>query len=179
MVFFGNIELNNTNAAAAPVSLLDDVTINGVLTFSQDKLFDIGINNLTLNSSASIANSSSVRYIQMDGNAGDGGLTKVYSSTAAFTFPVGAPTITPSLPVKYTPATIGFSSAPAGYGSITVVPVGYEHPNTTINGQSLSYFWRVKSSGFTGIAPGSVTHSFTYDQSDVAGNEANYYPCTL
>ena len=82
----------------------------------------------------------------------------------------------PARPVKYTPAVIGFSSAPGGYRSITVNPVGYEHPSTTINGQSLTYFWRIKSSGFTGIAPNSITHSFTYDQSDVAGNESNYIP---
>ncbi len=173
---FGNIELNNTNTAVAPVSLLANMSINGVLTFSQNKLFDISIYNLKLNSSASIANGSATRYIQTAGNAGDGGVTKVYSTTAPFTFPVGAPTIVPARPVKYTPAVIGFSSAPAGYGSITVNPVGYEHPSTTINGQSLTYFWRVKSSGFTGIVPNSVTHSFIYDQSDVVGNESNYIP---
>jgi hypothetical protein len=173
---FGSIELNNTNTAVAPVSLLANMSINGVLTFSQNKLFDISIYNLKLNSSASIANGSATRYIQTAGNAGDGGVTKVYSTTAPFTFPVGAPTIVPARPVKYTPAVIGFSSAPAGYGSITVNPVGYEHPSTTINGQSLTYFWRIKSSGFTGIVPNSVTHSFIYDQSDVAGNESNYIP---
>ena len=173
---FQNLELNNSNAAAAPVSLSANITINGGLTFSQDKLFNIGIYNLRLNSSALISNASATRYIQTAGNAGDGGVTKVYTSTGAFTFPVGAPTITPAQPVKFTPATIGFSSAPAGYGSITVVPVGYEHPSTTIDGQSLTYFWRVKSSGFTGIVPNSVTHSFTYNQIDVAGNEANYIP---
>jgi hypothetical protein len=173
---FQNVELNNSNAAAAPVSLSANITINGSLIFSQNKLFNIGIYNLLLNSSAVISNASATRYIQTAGNAGDGGVTKVYTSTGAFTFPVGAPTITPTQPVKYTPATLGFSSAPAVYGSITVVPVGYEHPSTTINGQSLTYFWRVKSSGFTGIVPNSVTHSFTYGQSNVVGNEANYIP---
>ncbi len=174
---FQNVELNNSNAAAAPVSLKANITINGGLTFSQNKLFNIGIYNLRLNSSAFISNASAIRYIQTAGNAGDGGVTKVYTSTTgAFTFPFGAPTITPAQPVKYTPATIGFSSAPSGYGSITVIPVGYEHPSTTTNGQSLTYFWRVKSNGFTGIAPNSVTHSFTYDQSNVVGNEANYIP---
>ncbi len=173
---FENIELNNTNAAAAPVALAAGMTINGTLTFSQDKLFNIGTNNLTLNSSAFIANSSATRYIQTSGNAGDGGVSRVYTSTGAFTFPVGAPTITPGRPVKFTPVTIGFNTAPADYGSITVVPVGYEHPTTTINGQSLTYFWRIRSTGFTGIAPNSVTHAFTYDQSDVVGTESNYIP---
>ena len=157
-------------------TLVANMTINGILTFSQNNLFNIGIYNLQLNSSASIVNGSATQYIQTAGNAGDGGLTKVYTSTAPFIFPVGAPTLIPVRAVKYTPATIGFTSAPTTYGSITVVPVGYEHPAVTVNGQSLTYFWRVKSSGFTGIAAGSVTHTFIYDQSDVVGTETNYIP---
>jgi hypothetical protein len=174
---FQNITMNNTNAAAAPVSLTANMTVNGVLTFSNDKLFNIGTYNLLLNSSASISGNGSARYIQTAGNTGDGGLTKVYSPTATeFTFPVGAPTLTPSGAVKYTPATIGFSEAPAAYGSVTVVPVGYEHPVVSASGQSLTYFWRVKSSGFAGIPLYSVTHEFVYGSSDVAGTESNYVP---
>ena len=174
---FENIELNNTNASPAPVTLSANMTINGALTLSQDKLFNIGTYNLLLNSSASVVNVGSSRYVQTAGNAGDGGLTRVYSSSSmSFTFPVGAPTITPLRAVKYTPATIGFSASPSVFGSVTVIPVGYEHPATTINGQSLTYFWRIKSAGFTGIAPGTVTHSFIYDQNDVAGTEINYIP---
>ena len=173
---FQNITLNNTTSATAPVSLLANTTINGNLTFSQDKLFNIGTYNLTLNSSASIVNGSSARYVQTAGNSGDGGMTKVYASQTAFVFHVGAPTINPARAVKYTPASIGFSTVPTTYGSVTVVPVGYEHPSTTTKGQSLTYFWRVKSSGFSGIAANSVTHTFTYDQSDVVGTESNYVP---
>src|SRR5664280_651655 len=175
---FNNVELNNNSGAAgsAPVSLLANTTVDGLLTFSRDRLFNIGTFNLKLNAGASIVNGSALRYVQTAGNAGDGGLTKVYSSTAAFVFPVGAPTLVPGRPVKYTPATIGFTSAPTTYGSITVIPVGYEHPATTVHGQSLTYFWRVESSGFAGIAANSVTHTFVYDQTDVVGTETNYVP---
>ena len=152
------------------------MTVNGFLTFSEDKLFNINTSNLTLSSTAIIVNGGPTRYIMTAGNAGDGGLTRVFTSTSPFLFPVGAPTQIPVRAVKYTPATIGFTSAPSTYGSITVVPVGYEHPAVTTNGQSLTYFWRVKSSGFTGIAANSVTHSFVYDQSDVVGTEGNYIP---
>ncbi len=172
---FQNIELNN-NSGTAPVSLLANTTINGQLTFSRDKLFNIGTYNLKLNSSATISNAGSLRYIQTAGNSGDGGVTREFNSLATFTFPVGAPTTIPVRAVKYTPAAIGFTSAPSAYGSVTVIPVGYEHPATTTNGQSLTYFWRIKSSGFSGIAANSVTHSFSYDQSDVVGTESNYIP---
>lgn len=174
---FGNIELNNTNAAAAPVLLLANMTVNGVLTISQDKLFNIATYNLRLNESASVINAGTLRYIQTAGNAGDGGITKVYSSfSPTFVFPIGAPTLIPIKAVKYTPATVGFSSDPSTYGSVTVVPAGYEHPATTIKGQSLTYFWRVKSVGFTGIVSNSVTHTFTYGDLDIVGSEASYAP---
>ncbi len=92
---FGNLELNNTNAASAPVSLVANSTVNGNLSFSQDKLFNIGIYNLTLNATASVLNSGALRYIQSAGNAGDGGLTRVYASPSALSFPVGVVNYTP------------------------------------------------------------------------------------
>ncbi len=164
---FTNLDLANT--AATPVSLLASMTVNGTLTFSVNNLLNIGVYNLHLNSSASIANSGSARFIQTAGNAGDRGLSRTYSTTGTFTFPVG-------VAGKYTPATIGFTSAPAAYGTVTVIPVDYEHPLTAVKGQSLSYFWRVKSSGFSGIPLYSVSHEFVYNNADIAGTESDYIP---
>ncbi len=172
---FENLELNNTNAATAPVSLATNTTINGALTFSQDKLLNIDTYNLTITSSGSIVNAGPARYIETAGNAGDGGLSITYPSAASITFPVGAPSTNHGAPA-YTPASIGFSTAPATLGAVTVIPVGYEHPATTTKGLSLTYFWRIKSTDFAGIAPGSVNKTFTYSQSDVASTEANYVP---
>ena len=173
---FENLELNNTNAAAAPVSLATNTTINGALTFSQDKLLNIDTYNLTITSSGSIVNAGPARYIETAGNAGDGGLTMNYSSASAIIFPVGAPSSRHAA-ADYTPASIGFSTAPAALGSVTVIPVGYEHPNTTSKGRSLTYFWRVKSSGFT-LGSATVTQQYAYSQQDVVagGNisEAGY-----
>ena len=106
-------------------------------------------------------------YILTAGNAGDGGNQNV-SINGEFHFSGGCPS-------KYTPATIGITEAPESFGSITVVPVNYEHPVSTINNQSLQYYWRIKSAGFTGILPNSVTHSFTYAQVDVVGSKAAMY----
>jgi len=164
---FLNLELNNTNAAAAPVSLLANTTINGELTFSQNKLFNIGTYALTLNASATIINGGANRYIQTNGDAGDGGIKRFYSaSSPSFTFPVGAPTKTPVNGVKYTPATLAINGTPTSYGYINVIPVGYEHPATKVNGFSLTYFWRVRSGGIT-LGPASITHGYYYGQVDV------------
>jgi len=156
---FGNLELNNTTIAVpAPVSLLANCTINGALTFSQDKLFNINTYNLKLNGNASIVNASALRYVKSAGNAGDGGITKVFSAPLSFNFPVGVN--------NYTPGSIGLNSVPTSYGSITVVPVNYAHPNATTSGRSLSYFWRVNSSGFN-LGSATVTHGYIYNQSNV------------
>jgi len=155
---FGNLELNNTNAAAAPVSLVANTTVNGNLTFSRDKLLNLDTYNLTLGASASVINGGALRYFQTAGNVGDGGLTKIYSTPSDFIFPVGVN--------NYTPATIGLSADPASYGSITVTPVNFEHPIVTETGRSLTYYWRVKSSGFS-LGSATVTHAYVYDQSNV------------
>ncbi|MBK7712898.1 MAG: hypothetical protein IPJ37_19650 [Bacteroidales bacterium] len=92
---FQNLELNNSNATA--ISLLNDAEINGSLIFSLDRLFNISTHNLKLNSTATITGASAARYIQTSGTLGDGGLTRVYASPAAFTFPVGVVNYTPGL----------------------------------------------------------------------------------
>jgi len=163
---FRNLELNNTDALAAPVSLNGNITINGTLTFSQDKLFNIGSNGLTFGSSATIAGYGANRYIQTDGNAGNGGVIRTFASgSTSFTYPVGAASTRHAAPA-YTPVTITINGIPTSWGSIAVVPVGYEHPATTTKNRSLTYYWRVKASGMT-LGSATATLGFTYDQTDV------------
>jgi len=163
---FENLELNNTDGSTAPVSIEANTTINGTLTFSQDHLLDLSTYSLHFGASASVVNAGSNRFIQTAGNSGDGGVSKAYSSSStSFTFPVGAVSTSHSAP-EYTPATLSFGTNPNTFGNITVVPVGYEHPNTTTKDRSLTYFWRVKSSGFD-LGSATVNHAYTYSQNDV------------
>ncbi len=175
---FGNLELNNTNAAVAPVSLLSNMTIEGVLNLLANKIFNIASYNLAISSGGSIiagSGFSNTCYVHSNGQSGDGGITKVYTSNTPFTFPTGCFSTNRPAAYAYTPAQIGFSSSPSTYGSITIVPVGYEYPATTVKNQSLTFFWRVRSTGFTGYA-GKVTHSFIYSPLDVNGIVGNYIP---
>lgn len=163
---FRNLELNNTDALAAPVSLSGNITINGTLTFSQDKLFNIGSYSLTFGSSATIAGYGANRYIQTDGDAGNGGVIRTFASGSnTFTYPVGAASTNHAAPA-YTPVTITINGTPTSWGSIAVVPVGYEHPATTTKNRSLSYYWRVKTSGVT-LGSATANMGFTYAQTDV------------
>jgi hypothetical protein len=163
---FNNLELNNTDALDAPVSLSNNISIAGALTFSQDKLLDINAYNIKFSSTASIVGTGSTRYITSSGEAGNGGVTRSFTSGAtSFTFPVGTASTSHAAPA-YTPATVTITGTPTSWGDITVVPVGYEHPATTNKGRSLTYYWRVKT---TSLTLGSATASlgFTYDDADV------------
>ncbi len=152
---FQNLELNN---ASAPVSMIANTTVNGNLTFSQDQVFNIQTFNLKLNANATIVNSGALRYIRSSGNSGDGGLTKDFTVSNSFTFPIGVG--------NYTPGSIILTGSPTTRGNITIVPVNFEHPNVTAFGRSISYFWRTKSSGFV-LGPATATHEYVYDQSNV------------
>jgi len=175
---FENLELNNTNASVVPVSLVSNTNVNGLLTLMSDKIFDIASYNLNFSATGSVIASSSFSntcYIHSNGQSGDGGISKIYNSDTEFIFPVGCFSTNRPSTYAYTPARVGFSSSPSSYGSITVIPVGYEYPTTTVKNQSLTFFWRLKSTGFSGYT-GKVTHTFTYAPTDVNGSIANYIP---
>ena len=173
---FQNLELNNTTSAnAAPVSLDTNTTVNGTLNLLSNKIFNIGIYNLALGASASVSGTlSNTCYIHTNGQSGDGGVSKVYNaSNTTFSFPIGCFSTNRTATYAYTPATIGIVGSPT-YGTVTVIPAGYEHPATTANGQSLTFFWRIKSSGFSGSY--TVNHTFVYSPTDIVGSIGNYVP---
>lgn len=170
--YFENLELNNTNGAAGStqISLSDNITVNNTLTLANDRVFDISSSRLTLGTTATISSGagsfSNNRMIITSGNLSDEGIQKNYTSSGgSFTYPLGTGTI-------YTPASISIADTDGADGSITVRAVSSEHPNVSASNQSLTYYWKVSSSGF-GASP-TVTHSYTYNQSDAVGTESNY-----
>ena len=181
---FTNLRLNKPAAGTADVTLKNDITVNGILNFAGHatgyKRLNLDEYNLLLGPNASVTGYSDNRFIYTLGQVGNGGVSKVYSVTSnSFTFPIGAPSTRHAAP-HYTPATISLSADPSAYGTVTVVPVGAVHFATDPQNRSLTYYWRVKTEGFDGIAPGSVSHSYTYSQDDVVAggdvSEAGYVP---
>jgi hypothetical protein len=170
---FENIELTRTTVGNDVVFLENNIRVNGSLTFSGaagvNKLIDLQRFNLALAEDATVAGADANRYVVVDGEIGGGSITKTYSAASTtFTFPLGV--------TNYTPGTISLSAAPTTFGDITVSIGAFEHPTVTTNGQNLTYFWRVRESGFSGIPAGSVTHSYIYNDADVVGTETNYLP---
>ncbi len=166
---FTNLELNKPTNGSASVMLNSNTIINGTLTFSGSatgyKVFNIQSNNLKLTTLAAISGANANRYIQTSGALGDGGLSKVYNSGSSFTFPIGSPS-TSHASANYSPAIITINGTPTVPGTITINPVGYEHPATKFKGRSLTYYWHVKSADFT-LGSATVTQGFTYSQNDV------------
>jgi len=145
---FKNLELNNTNAAVAPVALIANATINGTLNLVANKIFNIGTYNLNIGATGSISATafSNTCYIHTNGQSGDGGISKAYSANTSFVFPVGSFSTKRAATYAYTPATIALSAGfTGGNGTVTVIPVGYEHPATTANGYYYSKCWCVFS----------------------------------
>ncbi len=163
----GNVMLDN--GAGNGATLAADATINGVLTLTTGYLY---INDflLTLASTSSVSgvtgNTANHNWIISNGVLSDGGVKKIYPaiSGTSFTFPMG-------MAGKYTPVTYAVNFGTPG--SITLKPVNNKIPSLTdILANELQYYWNVSSSGFAGMT--SATHTYSYLQSDVTGNEANY-----
>ena len=165
---FQNLEINNTygSVGSAQVSLAADISVIGVLTLANDRLFNLDKYQLTLSTLATVAGTMSTnRFIHTLGTPSDGGIRRVYSDTTAFTFPIGSGT-------NYTPTTIHIRKIPELYGSVTVKPVSAKHPFTT-SAVCLPYYWKIEESDFSGIQPGSVRIVLNYG---VIADDTAYVP---
>ncbi|MBN1989253.1 MAG: hypothetical protein JW783_07660 [Bacteroidales bacterium] len=168
----GRVVINYNNG----VFLDGDIRINNRLDFPSSGgsgKFTIGNSKLTLGSSAIIGTGSNApgagRFIVTNGALSDGGVTKEFTSAGgSFTFPIGVG----SAGGKYTPATLNVTNTGGVAGTITIKPVDAPHPVcTNAITDELQYFWNVTSTGFSNP---TVSHSYTYMDGDIQGNENNY-----
>ncbi|HEY5750368.1 MAG TPA: T9SS type A sorting domain-containing protein [Chryseolinea sp.] len=175
---FGNLVLNNASTPGA--SATSDLAVSGTLTLAGtgNSLFDIAHHLLALTSTSSTALNttgsgfSNAKMIRTSGFQSDAGVQKTYGNLNAFTFAFGVGS-------NYTPAVIGLTVAPAGYGTITARPVSSRHQFVVAgNTNNLAWYWKVVSSGFTGVSASSVSHTYRYDESSVspANDDATYVP---
>ncbi len=149
---FGNLVINKSGGTA---SLTANQSLTGNLRLANG-LLNIGIYNLHLGAGSNVYDAltgtsttllSGTKMIRTSGNQSDGGVTKDFNSTNPFVFPIGTAG-------DYTPATIQFTQIPATWGNVTVKPVAEDHPFIT-SANSLNYYWKVISNGFSGIPAGS------------------------
>ena len=154
---FGNLELNNSGGVAGSIQIemLANQKVNGNLTFTSSRIFDIKNYQLSIASNTVLIGTfNSNCFIRTNGNQSNGGIKKTFNSTSAFIFPVGTGT-------NYTPASIQFSANPTTYGSISIRPVNSRNRYVT-DAQAFPYYWNIASSGFTGIPASSINHIYNY-----------------
>lgn len=163
---FNNLILNKATGSS---TLTANQTINGTLRLANvAAILDLAEYNLSLgtpnNIYDDIAGTGTVfgptKMLRTSGNASDGGLTKRYSaSVPSFTYPLGTAS-------DYTPTTLTFTGTPTAYGAITMRPSNSEQANVTSPNRSLTYHWRVTTSGVT-LGAAVVTQTFNYVASKV------------
>lgn len=154
---FGNLDFSNTNGSAgsSQITVSSNLQINGNLGLTTDRVASIGSRQIILTATSAITGTFGVnRHIKTNGLLSDGGIKKTYNSTAAFVFPLGYGT-------NYAPATIQFSAAPTTYGSLDIRPVGNKQLYVT-DPDCFDLYWKVKTSGFSGIPANSINYTFNY-----------------
>jgi fibronectin-binding autotransporter adhesin len=175
---FGNLTLNNAQNPGA--TLTANQTINGTLTLeSSTCIFNIDIYRLRINNGNTDAiqptgGFSATRYIRVTANPTSPGVERYITGTGTYLFPIGE---VDGSTDKYTPAEVYITiTTLTGNGYIAINPVDQVLATTNSAGgpDILSYYWRVRRSGFNN-AP-TVSMRFTYDNADIGGTEANYVP---
>ncbi|MGY3090024.1 fibronectin-binding autotransporter adhesin [Hymenobacter sp. UYAg731] len=187
---FGNLTIDNTmgsgttTAGVVAVKLAANISVASTLNMNSLHIFSIGANRLSLTnvvpSDALTAPGGSFgtqRFIQTAGNQSDLGLQRTYGSNSSVIFPVGTGT-------KYTPATISLNSATNNgkYGQVSVSPTDKRNPFLSGSNNAFSYYWKVRSIGFTpgSIPANGITATFTARLSDALnttnGTTTGYIP---
>jgi hypothetical protein len=161
---------NLTLSGSSGALLGSHFTISGTLTFGgASGSLNIDTYNLTLSSTSlsSVSGASASRYIRMNGNLADGGVTKAFAGSVAagsFTWPVGVFD-------AYTPVAYTITTGATG-GNVTMKCVNSIHPAATGAGSDyLNYYWSTTSSI---VNLTSLTHAYTWTAGKEAGTNTNY-----
>lgn len=150
---FTNLNLGGSGATNQ-VNVSGNMTMNGTLNFTTNgtsRYLNIGSNQLTFSSSATVSNAGSTRFIKTNGVSSDLGVVKNFAvGTSSFTFPFGTRT-------NYTPVSIS-SLVVTTAGSYNIIPVDDQHPTASATGeQILNYYWMVlKNSTLVHNATGTL-----------------------
>jgi fibronectin-binding autotransporter adhesin len=173
---FGNLTLNNASNPGA--TLTANQTINGTLTLASSTcifnidIYRLRINNGNPNAIQPTGGFSATRYIRVTANPTSPGVERYITGTGNYLFPIGE---VDGSTDKYTPAEVNINTfTDDGYIAINPVDQILATTNSAGGADILSYYWRVRRSGFSS-AP-TVSMRFTYDNADIGGTESNYVP---
>jgi hypothetical protein len=159
---FSNLTINNSSG----IILANNTQVNGALTLTSG-LVNLGTQNLTLGSAATIAGTPSATAMVVP--TGSGALRKVFTGPGSFTYPVGDNNVT----AKYSPVFLNFTSgtfAAGAYAGVNLVNAKYPGDTNTI--AYLKRYWNISQSGITAFISNAA---FNYLPVDVVGAENLMY----
>ncbi len=169
---FGNTKLNTTGT----VTLTSDVYMqrigfhSGVMNLQTYNLKVDYLHRGATSNNYRKTDGSTSEMIYSDANASDGGISLLITGNGTYCFPLGTKTTT----TRYTYAEVIVTDF-SDDGYLTVRPVDGELKTTNLSGGDLlDYYWRIGHEGFTTLP--TVQYEFSYDNSDVVGNESQYRP---
>ena len=157
--FYKLTQNNNGTFPTNELVLGNTATVSNTLTFTKG-LIVLGSNNLTLTgTAAAVAGAGATAYVVTNGT---GTLSKIYTATGAYNFPVGDN----AAATDYTPMSINVT---AGTGTVNVLTVNSKEPHNASSVNYLNRYWTISQSG--GVT--AQTSTGTYLVGDVAGTEAS------
>lgn len=176
----GNVEIRNPTSPAG-VELSSDINVQTLtLTANTGARCILDIKTYNLNISAGIIASSGTlafgasKMIRTSGNSSDKGLTQFitlsgnYTNQLIATFPLGVGSV-------YYPAQIYCNGNPGTVsGNYTIVPVNSIHPATDPAGVALPFYWRSKTTGFSGLNPNTISQWFYHSSISPPLNKSWY-----
>ena len=163
---YHNLTINQSGATNA--SLNGATVVNGILDLTLGNL-NIGANNLTLASAATITNASATTRIIASSS---GELRKTLTAiNVPFTFPIGDIALYSPVIVQVTAGTVGVSY------TIGASVVDAKHPSNASATNFLTRYWNISQ---TGVSSCVATITATYDVGgDVSGSESEIIAAQL
>ncbi|ALO16124.1 hypothetical protein L21SP5_02500 [Salinivirga cyanobacteriivorans] len=157
------IDFEGLKVNGANVNLNTDISVAGVLDFTQGLLF---VNNylLELTTSASIGGTPGTSSMIVPGNSGT--VRKYFSAPQSFTYPIGDN----SASGVYLPVGINFSSGSFTGAFVDLQTINSKHQENSNTTDYLNRYWTLSSAGITGML---ADLSLTYATADIAGTESN------
>ena len=156
---------NNLNlSGSADKTTGGNFRINGNLAFSNRNLI-LGVNSIIFGPLATT--SGAIASAKIDAS-GTGTVTKEYTGTGSFNFPIGTGALLSAATINISSATFG------GTGSVTMRCIAAKAPNQLDNTVSLQKYWEISSLNMSAI---NAALTFNYvDAEATLASEAEYLP---
>jgi hypothetical protein len=159
---FADLIINNISG----IVVLKDAFVKGNMSFMKG-LVDIGNNSFIYTAGSHISGTPSSSSMIIA--SGSGMVYREWPAAGSFTFPVGDKDGT----AVYSPVSLTFTSGTfeaGAYAGVNLVASKYSDP--AIAGSYVNRYWNVSQSGIAGF---TADAEFTYEGSDVSGNETEIY----